>query len=296
MKCDRDSRDAVVFQPYSGQHLCEMHFEADFESRAKREIRRHRWIAPGDRIAVGLSGGKDSSALLYFLNKLLSERRDVSLFAVTVDEGICSYRDPACARRIAESLSVEWTCISFREEFGTTLDEIVRTRGAERACSYCGVLRRRSLNTAAKEHGATKLAVGFNLDDEAQTVLMNVLRGDAGRLTRAEQPHPEFVPRIKPFRAIPEKEVALYALLHLEGYDMRRCPYAESGLRTEIREMLNAFTYRHPSTKHSLLRLGDELRRGEREAEAIRICERCGEPCGIVCRACRILDEVRRSA
>ncbi|HZD43507.1 MAG TPA: tRNA(Ile)-lysidine synthase, partial [Methanomicrobiales archaeon] len=164
MKCDKDQREAIIFQPYSGLHLCEIHFVEDFERKAKREIRKHRWIAPGDRIAVGLSGGKDSSALLYFLKKLLGERRDVSLLAITVDEGICSYRDPARARRIAESLSVDWVKTSFQEEFGITLDEIVRRTGMERACSYCGVLRRRSLNAAAKRYGATRLAMGFNLD------------------------------------------------------------------------------------------------------------------------------------
>ena len=71
MQCNKCRRDAILFQEYSGQHLCKYHVEADVEAKAKYEIRRNRWMTPGDHIAVALSGGKNSSALLYFLKKLI---------------------------------------------------------------------------------------------------------------------------------------------------------------------------------------------------------------------------------
>jgi uncharacterized protein (TIGR00269 family) len=298
MRCDRCQRDAIVYQPYSGVHLCERHFTADLEAKAKREIRRHQWVRPGDRIAVALSGGKDSSALLVFLARLLSRRKDVELLALTVDEGICSYRDPDLARRIAEREGVPWKCVSFSNEFGKTLDAIVAAKGGDLACSYCGVLRRLCLNRGARMLGATKLAMGLNLDDEAQSVLMNVLRGDADRLLQSSVPREGFVPRIKPFRTVPEREVALYALLNVEGFEQGRCPYAESALREEVRTMLNAYTLRHPSTKHALVNLGETLplRTGAQSAAPMQRCNRCGEPCTGECRACAILDDVENHA
>jgi uncharacterized protein (TIGR00269 family) len=293
MRCDRCGGEAIMQQPYSGAHLCKDHFIRDFSARAKREIRRKQMIRPGDRIAVALSGGKDSGALLHFLARLLQGRRDTALVAITIDEGIHPYRDPARAERIARNLGVDWVCASFKKKYGTTLDALVQMQGDRLSCSYCGVLRRHCLNHAAREQGATKLALGFNLDDEAQSVLMNVLRGDLDRLARFPYPNDRFIPRIKPFRSIPEREVALYALLNLEGYESGRCPYAATALRSAVRDLLNSYTLLHPSTKHALLNLGEKLAgTGRNTASPVRVCERCGEPTGEVCRSCQILDEV----
>ncbi|WP_067078557.1 ATP-binding protein [Methanoculleus horonobensis] len=280
MKCSKCRRDAILFQRYSGLHLCEQHFNRDFEAKAKRAIREHRWIESGDTVAVALSGGKDSSAVLFFLHRLLGERRDVRLMAITVDEGISGYRDPAQARTIAESMGVPWVTATFADEYGITLDEIVGRKGTGLSCSYCGVLRRALMNRIAREHGVTKFAYGFNLDDEAQSVLMNALRGDADRLTRPVRETEGMVPRIKPFMYIPEREVALYAFLHVEGFDLAGCPYAGDALRGDVRGILDDYTYRHPATKYSLVNLGEALRGTERpegEKMGFGVCERCGE-------------------
>jgi uncharacterized protein (TIGR00269 family) len=296
MRCQKCGRDAVIFQRYSGLHLCRDHFTADFEARAKKAIRTHRWIEPRDTIAVAMSGGKDSSALLHFLVNTFGKRRDLTILAVTIDEGIRGYRDPDVARKIAESMDVPWHTASFREAFGITIDEIVGMKGDSLSCSYCGVLRRQLLNRTARELGATKVALGFNLDDEAQSVLMNVLRGDAARLTRMQAPAPGMVPRIRPFIALPEREVALYAHLHVEGFEEAGCPYAHNAIRADVRGILNDYAYRHPATKFALVNLGDELARLGPPAEGPRLepCPRCGEPCQPPCRVCGILGEVGR--
>ncbi|MDI9634114.1 MAG: ATP-binding protein [Methanolinea sp.] len=294
MRCDKCRRPAVLFQRYSGLHLCRDHFIADFEARAKRTIRKNRWIAPGDRIAVAFSGGKDSGALLSFLHKVFSPRRDVSLLAITVDEGIGGYRDPAVSRARARELGIPHVTVSFREEYGVTVDEIVARKGGAHSCTYCGVLRRHLLNTAAREAGATKLAMGFNLDDEAQTVLMNVLRGDSARLLRPSRAVPGLVPRIRPFLSIPEREVALYAYLTTGTLDVGRCPYSVHALRAEVRQMLNAYAWRHPSARFALVNLGNDLSAAGRDLPGgMRVCPDCGEVCAAACRSCEILAEVR---
>ena len=293
MLCSKCRRQAVIYQRYSGLHLCKAHFIADFESKAKRAIRNHRWIVPNDRVAVALSGGKDSSALLYFLKKLLGERRDVSLSAITIDEGIKGYRDSRIAASIAESIGTDLIVGSFNEMFGITIDEVVRAKGDRLSCSYCGVLRRQCLNRIAKDHGVTRLALGFNLDDEAQSVLMNVLRGDAERLLRPCNPVGGLVPRIRPFHYSPEREVALYAYLHVEGFEIGRCPYSHNALRADVRSVLNDYDWRHPSTKYALVNLGERLASSGLSPETIAgSCPDCGEPCLGECRSCRMLREV----
>ncbi len=293
MRCSKCRRPAVLFQRYSGLHLCREHFLADFEAKAKRAIRENRWISPGDTIAVAFSGGKDSGALLLFLHSLLSLRRDVSLLAITVDEGIFGYRDTAVARARAAELDIPHVAASFREAYGTTVDGIVERKGGKLSCSYCGVLRRHLLNAVARNEGATKLALGFNLDDEAQTVLMNVLRGDTARLLRGAHPVPGMVPRIKPFSTIPEREVALYSYLYMGTVETGRCPYSHNAMRAEVRQMLNTYAWNHPSARFALVNLGRELGTlGAGACGVLQACPRCGEPCGATCRSCEILSEV----
>ncbi len=290
MQCTKCRRDAVIYQRYSGLHLCEHHFILDFEAKAKRAIRKHRWIEPGDTVAVALSGDRESSAALFFLHRLFHKRRDIRLMAITVDEGIAGYRDAAQAAAIARNLGVPSLTTSFAAEYGITLDEIARRKGPALACSSCRVLRGALLNRSARENGITKLAFGFTLDDEAASVLTNVFRGDAEWFCAPARP----VPWIKPFMDIPEREVALYATLHVEGFAFAGCPHAGSALSEDVQSLLDEYASRHPATKNALVNLGEELR-GALAAKpgSIRICERCGEPSEEICRCCRILDEVR---
>ncbi|MDD2472978.1 MULTISPECIES: ATP-binding protein [unclassified Methanoculleus] len=251
MRCSKCRRDAVVYQRYSGLHLCEQHFNQDVEAKAKRAIREHRWVRSGDTVAVAFSGDGGSSAVLFFLHQLLRERRDVRLMAITVDEGVSGYRNPERARATAEHIGVPWVMASFRDEYGAAFDEKFSCRAT---------LRRTLLSRIARAAGATKLACGYNLDDGARSVLEAVLRGDPGRLTRPMREEENAIPWIKPFMYIPECEVALYASLHVEGYDPAGCPCAADALQNDVRELLDDYTSRHPATKYSLVNLGEALR------------------------------------
>jgi uncharacterized protein (TIGR00269 family) len=299
MQCSRCRKKVIISQPYSGLNLCRQHFVADFEAKAKRAIRTHRWMESHDHIAVGLSGGPAGSALLFFLKGLTSERRDITLSAITVDEGISGYRDPSVAVKVADSLGVRCVVASFRDEYGTCMDDIAAEKGASDPCLYCRVLRRSLMNRIAREGGITKLALGSTLDDEAESVLVDMVRGDAESLLLRHRTIPGTVPWIHPFMYIPEPEVALYARIHLAhlGSGQERCPHARDTLREDIKTVLDDYTFRHPSAGYSLVRIGERLAEaGEMVATGIETCERCGEPCSGACGSCQILMEVRRSA
>ena len=293
MQCNKCRRNAVFFQEYSGLHLCERHFEADVEAKAKHEIRRSRWMISGDHIAVALSGDQNSSALLFFLKKITANRRDIRISAISLDEGISGYRDPVYAKRIAQLLDTECFMGSFQEDFGIIVDEIAHTKGISLACTYCRVLRNFLLNRIAREHGITKIAMGYTLDDGAIMVLKNILQGSPGILVSSGRNIREKIPRIQPFLSVPCNEVALYAALHVKGYDHSRCPYNSTPFEKDVKEMLNEVNIRHPATKYALRSLKKNLACAwVSMADLVSSCEQCGEPTDGICQRCRIINEV----
>lgn len=311
MKCSRCDREAVYHAKYEGRFYCHKHFNELIEDKVKRTVRRYHLIERGERIAVGVSGGKDSVVLMHLLAKL-REKFPFELVAITIDEGIAGYRPESVeiAKKNAEKLGIEHYIYSFKEYVGFTLDETVGIMGSfergERvgACSYCGVWRRWLLNYAARDVGADKLAVGHNLDDEAQMFIMNVLRGDVARLGRTgpyyEVIHEGLVPRIKPLREIPEKEIVLYAVLNNIEVDFSECPYAVEAFRAEIRDWLNGMEEKHPGTKHQILKSYDRMFPFLSKSYARRDlnrCKICGQPTtGEICKACQFRLKVEERA
>ena len=286
---------------YSGDHLCRGHFLEFVERRVKRELRSQVDLRGGERIAVGMSGGKDSSVAAVLLREVLGNRRDVTLVGITVDEGIASYRPEglASARRLCDRLGIEHRTVRYEDVVGTTMDETVRADPAAIPCSYCGPFRRQALNLAAREAEAHFLATGLNLDDTAQSILMNVARGDVEKLARLG-PHDRvqegLVPRLQPLRSIPEKEVYLYASLREIAFHDGACPYAARAQRGRFREILNALEDESPGTRHAILSGYDRIRDvlQERFPPAhLNACARCGEPTvNAVCKACELRERL----
>lgn len=297
MRCSKGNckNPAIIHQKYSGLHLCEAHFVDDVERKGKKEMRKGLMVERDDRIAVALSGGKDSSALLYMLKKVFYDRNDLQFFAIAVDEGIKDFRMLTLrnAEKITKELEIELFTFSFADEFGFTLDKVA-SKGFEQApCTFCGVLRRKMLDKKARELGATKVATAHNLDDEVQSIQLNYIRGDMDRLRRLRGRREEFVPRIKPLRNILEKEVALYALVSGIPIATIHCPYAERSFRFTVKRMLNEFEMKHAGTKYSLMRGYERLLQflpTEQSNKQLLRCERCGEASASgVCKACEII-------
>ncbi len=93
IKCTKCLMRSIFHQRYSGLHLCQTHFFEDVERKFKLTIRKEYKIKKNDVIIVGLSGGKDSSLVLFLLSKFFGNRKDIKIVAVTIDEGIKGYRE-----------------------------------------------------------------------------------------------------------------------------------------------------------------------------------------------------------
>jgi uncharacterized protein (TIGR00269 family) len=292
---------------YSGEKLCGRCFCKSIENKVRGTISKYEMFEPKDKIMVAVSGGKDSVTLLHILTKIEKAFPDATLSAVTVDEGIKGYRDEALrvAMKNCQKLGVEHVVTSFKEMYGYTLDEIVimirnRKKKGLTPCSYCGVLRRRALNTAAREAGVDKLATAHSLDDETQTMLLNIIHGDALRIARAKPVltviHPKLVQRVKPVCEVPEKEIAFYAYLRRIEFQSIPCPYAQTALRNDVRTMLNRLEEKHAGTKFAVFRSMERIRPAlEKMAEEAKLqnCRICGEPTvGELCKPCQMLQEL----
>lgn len=306
MKCNKCNSRAVIELRYSGEFLCKNCFIKLFEKRARRTIRNNRLLSPEDKIAVAVSGGKDSITTLKIVNDL-SIGINRELIAITIDEGIKGYRKGTLkvAKSICKKLGVRHYIFLFKDEIGLTLDEIVRRAkklNSVPPCSYCGVFRRDILNRKARELGITKLVMGHNLDDEIQVFLMNLIRGDLKRIVRMDAEvgvirDKKFVQRIKPLRECPEREVALYAILNNFGINFLRCPYAEYAFRETIRNFTNELEDKHPGSKFQILRSTDQLvpilRSSFKTDERPKNCNICNELTSKeICRNCEMKKEL----
>jgi len=299
--CDHCAEPAVYRDPENGRHLCREHFLADIEIRVAETIRSRNLIVKGDHVAIALSGGKDSTALLMILTKILPSLDSVRLSAITIDEGISGYREDTIrsADRLVVRYGIPHITVSFPELFGGTLDAFLKGREPE-ACSVCGILRRKALNGAAEQAGATKLATGHNLDDESQSVFMNVLRGDLPRLVRdsGSDSQGRFIPRVKPLMFVSEKEIAVYLMLHGMWADLPECPYAVHALRGEVRRMLATLESKHPGTMLNLMKSKAKIEAqcgGLLMKETVNRCRECGDPCsGEICQFCKLKKSLKR--
>ncbi|KXB04278.1 hypothetical protein AKJ48_03190 [candidate division MSBL1 archaeon SCGC-AAA261O19] len=301
-KCSFCGRRPVIHQRYSGVYRCDRCLIESVEKRFRHTIADKDMISPGDKVIVAVSGGKDSVALMHLLANY-STHKNVELAVLTIDEGISGYRDESLklAREGSKELGLKHVVVSFEEAFGETLDQMAASlneTGKPDTCTYCGILRRSLLNQAARELGADKLATAHNLDDEVQTIMLNYIRGDLARLSRFDVNPPgreEFVPRIKPLRNIPEKEITIYALLKDFEAQIAECSYI-SGLRTNVRDFVNELEASHPTTKFKILRMFEKLKPhlpDVSEGFELKECKICGEPTPEgLCRPCELLEQL----
>ncbi len=304
MECSRCGEPAVTYIRYSGEHLCEDHFKDFFETKVFKEFRKQVDLGRGKDIGVAVSGGKDSIVALRMLHKITEERRDSTLYGITIDEGIQGYRPRSLkiAEKEYEKLGIDYQIKSFEEKFDLPLDAMMEYEDLGMPCSVCGVLRRWIMNRIAKDADLDLLATGLNLDDTSQTILMNFCRADMKKMARLA-PHDEvkegLVPRINPLRKVTEKETYLYALIGDMEVHRQECPYADTALRGLYRDIIGQLEDNTPGAKFSILssfeKIKEPMRNKYDDGKKLDSCEDCGEPAmKDKCKACQIKDDLER--
>ncbi|MHA1664210.1 MAG: TIGR00269 family protein [Candidatus Njordarchaeales archaeon] len=280
--------EPIYFKRDAKRFFCKDEFIKYFEKKVMKTINKWRMLRRDSKIAVAVSGGKDSMTLLHVLYKI-EQRFPSQLVIVHLDEGIAGYSDIAgkLVKKTAEELNIPLYSASYKGLFNFTIDEIghmYKKKKMLAPCTFCGVWRRWGLNYLALKAEADRLATAHCLDDEAQTILMNVLRGAFKNLLKLQlypKEAPNIVPRIKPFREIPEKEVVLYATLKNIPYVDIPCPYARFGQRWDIRTWLYEQEMQYPGTLYNILSFHRQLLESLKNIkiqEEVKKCKICGYP------------------
>jgi cytoplasmic tRNA 2-thiolation protein 1 len=259
----------------------------------------------GDHVAVATSGGKDSFVLLSILKSTIDASRGITMSAITIDEGISGYRDESLTlvSEFCSKLGVPLTIMSYDELFGTNMDEAIRLRSSAKltSCSICGTFRRRAIDLAAEQIGANVVATAHNLDDEIQTLMINLFSGDVNRIgwNQASSIYKTgLMKKIKPLSEIYEREIVFYALQQGIPFQSEQCPYMNESIREEIRQFLNDLEKAHPGIKYNTYKSTVDISalvRDRRVPVMVRaVCEKCGRDCTEqICSVCKIQENFR---
>jgi len=296
--CDHCAGPAIVWQRYSSARLCARHLHGSVEKRARREVGHAALPDRGARLLVAYSGGKDSTVALHLANALRETRPGLELVALTIDEGIGGYRPEGIAvtRDVCRDLGIEHVVRSTKAASGASVDDVHAKDPEAGSCGFCGVFRRQIMNDVAREVAADAVVTGHNLDDVAQSILMNLTSANLDKLAKMaphEETKPGFVPRILPLRTVPETEVYLYALTKGLKWHDAECPYAEGAMRGVYRDALYRLEEARPGTRHALLKTHETLRPllAAPSPAAMKGCATCGKPTsGERCKACELRE------
>ncbi|KAI3812952.1 hypothetical protein L1987_17665 [Smallanthus sonchifolius] len=281
-------------------------FYVVFEEEIHRVIVDNKLFKPGERIAIGASGGKDSTVLAYVMSELNRRHNyGLDLFLLSVDEGITGYRDDSLetVKRNEVQYGLPLKVVSYKDLYGWTMDEIVKMIGLKNNCTFCGVFRRQALDRGAALLKVDKLATGHNADDIAETVLLNILRGDIARLSRCTsiitgEDGP--IPRCKPFKYTYEKEIKL-------DYFSTECIYSPNAYRGFAREFIKdlerirsvpsrASFFLEPRAILDIIKSGEDFRIAtSTKMPEQGTCQRCGYISSQKwCKACVLLEGLNR--
>ena len=153
-------------------------FIKEFESKISETVKKYKLAEKKDRVIVACSGGKDSTTVLYLLHKF--GFKPSALF-IDLAMGEWSDVNKEDIKKFCKELGIKLHIITLKKELGCGMcyiKSVIRSKYRLSQCIICGIIKRWILNKEARKLKMTKIATGHNLDDEAQNVLMNWMKGN----------------------------------------------------------------------------------------------------------------------
>lgn len=295
--CTHCPKNGEIDLKYLGKSMCKPCFCRLVEKRIARTIRKRGLITRNDKIAIAVSGGKDSCLVLHFLHNYCKILK-IPLLAIYADRD-----DPYSKNQLniiksqTKKLKIPLHVVSYKKELKTSMQDLRKIADKEgtNLCSVCGVMRRKLLNSKAKELGATKLATGHNLTDEAQTYLMNFIKNELKHFKGVSSPTVKgFIPRIKILRDVPENEIKLYCEIKKYDFLPTPCPCRIGSLRFSFQKILNNINEIRPGAEFAICSIGDkitEFAKKQYKPQKLNHCKKCGDPSSKdICRTCQYLN------
>ena len=257
---------ALIIRPKDHQKLCKQCFINVFEAEIHDTITSNKLFQQGERVAIGASGGKDSTVLASVI-KTLNERHKygLDLVLLSIDEGIKGYRDDSLetVKRNSVQYGLPLEIVGYGELYGWTMDQVVDQIGKKGNCTYCGVFRRQALDRGAARLDIKHVVTGHNADDLAETVMMNLLRGDLPRLARSTSivtaSSASEIKRSKPLKYAYEKEIVLYAHHQKLDYFTTECIYSPEAFRGSARTLIKNLERVRPCAILDVVKSGEDM-------------------------------------
>lgn len=280
---------AAYFIDHARMRLCAGCFTKYYEKKVYNTIMKHGMLRGAGRVAVAVSGGKDSMALLAALSKLIPERfPGVELVAIHINLGIEGYseRCQEIVEQVCRRLGIQYVIHDLEDREGYRIPDLRSTPVGRRICGACGTVKRYLMNRIAYELGADRIATGHNLDDVAELLLEFYLKGSVEELVRVRPVSwssiPKLVTKIKPLIELTERENLYYALARGIPILDAECPLAEGSRMLRRKKLIGLIEREIPGFRHMLYkshvkRLLPRLEKTIEEPE-LRECEECGMP------------------
>lgn len=285
MKCEYCSREAIEI--INGKAYCEEHFSKYFLGKVRGII--DKFNIKG-KIAVALSGGKDSAACLHALHSMGME---VKPFYINLR--IPSYSE-ACEKKAAQlcdMLGYEMKVIDVAE-YGISLEK------ERKPCSTCGTVKRYLMNKFAFDEKCTCVATGHNLSD-AVTFAFNNLANVNILNFRGNKPYLEgkeeyrMVAKVKPLYWLKDKECMLYTIINNLPFAEEECPYSINAPTLKIKDWLHALEGEWPNIMVNLAKSFWRLEEMMEKKSNINICKKCGfASYGSICKFCKIRAKMEK--
>lgn len=265
------------------------------ENDVRNAIEENELLKKTDKVVVALSGGKDSTSIAYILKKF---GYDVHGLMIDLYLGNWSEIHKNNMIKFCSQNDIPLTMVDLKEELGQGICFIKAVLKKQRnlgGCTVCGITKRWILNKWAKKLGCDRIVTGHNLDDEAQNVLMNFLKGNlvlganSGPITGYGNSD-GFAQRVKPFFFISESDIRKYA--EAKNFDILydKCPCSFATYRADTREWLYEIS---DEEKLKIVEGFQEIVPGLRanNSREMKKCIKCGEPSsGDICKACEIFE------
>ncbi|MEO6628604.1 MAG: ATP-binding protein [Aquihabitans sp.] len=299
MKCRVCREPAIIDIRRHNANFCVDHFLRLVRDQTAKAIDEFKMLAPGARVLVAVSGGKDSLALWDILLELGYQADG---FYVGLGIGGYSDRSGDAVRAFATDRDLTLIQVDLRDDYDTDIP--TAAKATKRVpCSACGLSKRHLFDKAALDGGYDAIATGHNLDDEAAVLFGNTLTWKAEYLARqlpVLPARPGFPRKIKPLVRLGEREMAAYCVLRSIDYIVEECPMAAGNKHLGYKEALNQIEAQSPGAKRDFY-FGFLARASERFADAmpaegdhgeLASCERCGAPTTTaICAFCRLLEK-----